>query len=135
MKYLAVVEFQDQCYQLHDVKVVSGIKEAEALRDEIEEFDDNHAYSVSFFAFKDPESVIKKYEYTTLYPQEEISFNESGFISFIRKFDRIFISEMELFESTGLYRRKSGYCIKCGRENLSECKCKLTKDIGLTLLT
>lgn len=59
MKYLAVVEFQDQCYQLHDVQVVSGIKEAEALRNEIEEFDDNHAYSVSFLLLKIQKVLLK----------------------------------------------------------------------------
>ena len=73
-KYLK--RFQNQEYYenvyhlsavLKDDRLDAGIKEAEALRDEIEEFDDNHAYSVSFFAFKDPESVIKKYEYTRYY--------------------------------------------------------------------
>lgn len=132
MKYLAVVEFEDQCYELHDVSVVSGIKEAKSLIAEIEEMEDSYAYRVSFFPFEDPESIIKKYEYVTLYPEKEISFNKSGFIDFFRKFDRILITEMETFESMGLYRRKTGFCLKCGRENYNDCKCTLDKKIGLT---
>lgn len=134
MKYLAVIEFNDQCYQLDDVRVVSGIEEAKSLINEIDELDDSYAYNVSFFPFEEPESIIKKYEYTTCYPEKQVSFNKSNFITFIRKFERIFVSEMELFESTGLYRRKEGFCIKCGLENLNECKCKLNERIGLTVL-
>lgn len=135
MKYLAVIEFQEQCYSLEDVLVVSGIEEAKSLIDETEEFDDAYAYNVSFFPFENPESVIKRYEYVNLYPKKEILFNKSGFIKFLRNFDRILISEMNAFESSGLYRRKSGFCAKCGRENFNECKCALNKDIGLTALT
>lgn len=134
MKYLAVIEFNDQCYQLDDVRVVSGIEEAKSLINEVDDLDDSYAYNVSFFPFEDPESVIKKYECVNYYPEKQISFSKSNFITFIRKFERIFVSEMELFESTGLYRRKEGFCIKCGLENLNECKCKLNESIGLKVL-
>lgn len=134
MKYLAVIEYRDQSYSLEDVLVVSGIDEVQLLVDEREELDDSYAYNVSFFPFEDPESVIKKFEYPDSYSKTGIAFYKHGFLDFLKNFDHIVIPEMNIFESTGLYRRKSGFCIKCGRENLQECKCKLTKDIGLTII-
>ena len=134
MKYLAIIEYRDQSYSLEDVLVVSGIDNAQLLVNETEELDDSYAYNVSFFSFEDPESVIKKFEYPDSYSKNGISFDKNGFLDFLKNFDRIRIPEMSVFESTGLYRRKSGFCIKCGRENLQECKCQLTKDIGLTII-